>query len=267
MVIAAKNAEKTIEGCLGSVQRSNPAEIIVIDGVSSDKTIKIARRYTARVFSDEGRGPSYAHQLGAEQATQEYIAYVDSDIILPDGALTTLLAELKATDYVSMTGRVIAANLSTYWEWATDWNNRLLQARRGGGLFATVLRRATILKYKFNPSIRNGEDYDFQLRLEKAGYKLGTSSAVVFHHHRADLISLTKWRFVYAKSFSRFIRKYGPWHAGFWPLPTRIYWLFICLAKGKPKLVPYFMVDGIAQTAGMAKGMFELARESLKKAN
>jgi len=266
VIIAAKNAERTIEKCLDSVRRNNPAEVIMVDGNSTDGTLGIVRKYTEKIYYDEGRGLGYAHQLGAEVAAQEHIVLVDADIILPPGTLSTLLAELKASDYVSMTARIVAANLSTYWERAIDWNVRLLQARRGGGLFATVLKRETILKYKLDAGIKaGGDDTDFQMRIEKQGYKQGMSSSLVYHQHQSDLRGLVKVRFKYGRAAPFFIRRYGPWHIGFWPPLTRLYWLVICLVKRKPQFIPYFIVDGIAQTAGMVKGFFELIDEALKR--
>ena len=44
-----------------------------------------------------------------------------------------------------------------------------------------------------------------------------------------------------------------------------LYSMYICLIKGKPNYIPYFVVNGIAQTAGMIKGFFELIREVLGK--
>jgi glycosyltransferase involved in cell wall biosynthesis len=266
VIVPTKNAERTLADCLESIQKNNPAEIIVIDGKSTDRTLEIARMYTGVIHSDEGKGPSYAHQLGAEMAGQEYIAYVDADIVLPEGTLATLLAELGASSYVSMTGTMLAAKLSNYWERATDWNNQLLQARRGGGLFATVLKRQTVIKYGFDPSVKPvGDDNDFQIRLERQGHKMGTSSTFVYHQHRATMKSLFRWRFVYGRGSARFIMKYGPWHIGFWPPLTRLYWICICLSRGKPQYILYFIVDGIAQTAGMVKGFSELAGETLHK--
>jgi len=43
VIIVAKNAESTIEECLDSVRRNNPAEIIVVDGLSTDKTVSLSR--------------------------------------------------------------------------------------------------------------------------------------------------------------------------------------------------------------------------------
>ena len=265
VIIPTKNVESTLEECLASVQKNEPAEIIVVDGNSSDRTVEIAMKYTEKIYSDEGKGPSYAHQLGAEQATQEYLAYVDADIVLPEGTLATLLAELKESDCANMQAKILAADLSTYWERATDWNVRLLQARKGGGLFATVLRRDIVLRYKLDSSVGVGSDLVFRLMTERDGHKLGTSSAFVYHHHRADLKSFAKQRFRFGREAVQFISRYGPWHGGLWPPLVMLYWIATCLIKGKPNFIPYFIVSGVAGSAGMVKGFIELIGETLRR--
>jgi glycosyltransferase involved in cell wall biosynthesis len=266
VIIPSKNAENTIEECLSSVQRNNPTEIIVVDGNSSDRTVEIAHRYTEKIYSDEGKGTSYAHQLGAEQASQEYIAYVDADIVLPECTLSTLLAELKASGYANIQAKVLAVSRSTYWERAQDQHTQILQTRRAGGLSAGLLRRDTVLNLKFDLSIKfAGDDYAFLSRLKSKGYKFGISSAFVYHHHRADLKSFAKRRLHLGWSSVQVIRKYGPWHASLWPPLSMLYWLAICLRKGKPGLIPYLVVSCITGTAGMVKGFFELIGEMLER--
>lgn len=262
VIIATKNVERTIEECLISVQRNNPAEIIIVDGNSTDRTLEIAKSYTDRIYSDGGRGFNYAQRFGAEQAGQQYIAYIDADIVLAQGTLAILLAELKASNYVSMQAKILAASCSNYWERAVDQHCRWLQARKGGGLSAAVLRKDTILKHEFDPFARGGSDTDFKLTMEREGYKLGSSSVFVHHHHRADLKSLFKQMCIVTWDSPRFIRKYGPWHAGFWPPLVTLYWIAYSVIKGKPWLIPYLViVHGIAGTAGMVKGFIDLLKE------
>jgi glycosyltransferase involved in cell wall biosynthesis len=265
VIIAAKNAEGTIEECLVSVQGNNPAEIIVVDGNSTDRTLEIARRFTDLIYSDENKGFNYAQQLGAEHATQEYIALVDTDITLPECTLVTLLTQLKVSNYVSMQATILGANLNTYWERAGDWSFQIFQARRGISLSAAVLKRDIVIKYKLNSALKFSSDYDFKIRMEKEGYKLGTSSAVVYHHHRADLKSFTKQRFRFGCETIPFILKHGLWAARLGPPATRVYWIIRCLIHGKPNFVPYFIVDGFVQIAGMMKGLIEFSSGNLKK--
>lgn len=267
VIIATRNVEETIEECLNSVQKNNPAEIIVVDGNSTDGTLNIARRYTEKIYFDKGGGLGYAHQLGAEVAAHEYVALIDADIILPNGdTLATLLAEFKESDYISITARMQAVSLSTYWERASDWNVQQLQNRRAGGLFATILKRETILKYKLDAFIKaGGDDTDFRIRMVKAGYKLGQSSVVVYHRHRTNLKSLIKVRLKYGRATPFFMIRFGPWHPGFWPPLYPLYWIPRCLIKGKPQFIPYFIIDSIIQTIGMMKGFYELVTEPLSR--
>jgi len=263
VIVVAKNAEKTIEDCLKSVQRNNPAEIIVVDGNSTDRTVDIAREYTKKVYSDEGKGLNLARQLGAEQATQEYIAYVDSDVILTDGALKTMLADLQGSECISMLAQEVTdAKYSSYWQWAQYQHNQFRHLEGHLGTIASLSRKEIILKYGFDLSERDLDDVDLELRLKREGYKFGVSSARYYHRYRANLKSLAKYRFFLGRVRARYIRKYGPWNPGLWPPLSTLYWLGFSLIKGKPKLIPYFLVEGTAETAGMVKGFFELIKRS-----
>jgi glycosyltransferase involved in cell wall biosynthesis len=268
VIVVAKNAEKTIGDCLKSVQRNNSAEIIVVDGNSTDRTLEITRKYTERIFNDGGRGLNYARQLGAEQATQVYIAYVDSDVVLSDGAMVTMLADLQGSEYVSMLAQEVTdAKYSSYWQRAQYQHNQFRNAEGHLGTVASLLRRETVLKYGFDLSERDLDDADLELRMRREGCRFGISSAQYYHRYRMDFKSLAMYRFFIGRVGARYIRKYGPWHAGFWPPLSMLYWLGFSLIKGKPALIPYFLVEGVAKTAGMVKGFFELIGEALRKTN
>ena len=261
-IIPAKNMEKTIENCLDSVQKNNPAEIIVVDGNSSDRTVEIARGYTEKIYSDEGKGTSYAHQLGAEQASQEYIAYVDADIVMPDGTLSTLLTELKASGYANIHAKLTPGNRYTYWERAHEQLFQILKTKGvegQGGLDCAVLRRDTVLNIKFDPSVKYfGNDLAFCSKLEKEGYKLGNSSAIFYHYHPTGLKVFVKYMFSTGRCDVHLAGKYKPWYAGLNPTLSIFYWTAFCLINGKPKLIPYVVLSGIMRAAGMVKGFYEL---------
>jgi len=270
VIIVAKNAERTIKECLDSVRRNNPAEIIVVDGVSHDKTVEIAREYTHQIYSDEGRGLNYARQLGAEKASLEYIAYVDSDVVLSEGALAIMLAEFQGSRYVNMVAQEgTDGKFAGYWDWAQYEHNQLRHTEGHLGTLASLQRRETILRYGFNVSLgfpeRGIDDLDLEFRLRREGYEFGTSSAIFYHRYKADLRGFARHRFLVATLTLPAMMKYGPWHASFWPPLATLYWTGICLVKAKPKLIPYFIVDGVAKTTGMVWGFYEKMREILSE--
>lgn len=270
VIIIAKNAEETIKECLSLVQRNNPTEIIVVDGNSSDRTVEIASGYTERIYSDDGGGKSFARQLGAEQARQEYIAYVDSDVILGEGALAIMLAEFQGSDYVSIGAREPPdIKSSSYWEWGQRQYAQIANppSREDRiGMAACLFRRETILKYGFELGYGGYiDDVDLEYRLRRDGHKFGRSSALIYHHVRADLKSFASYRFLLGRLAPHYIGKYGIRKVSLWPPLVIAYWLGFCLLKGKLRLIPYFVVDGIVQTAGMVKGFLELIGEALTR--
>ena len=262
VIVITRNAGETLEKCLGAVLSNSPAEIIVVDGNSSDRTLDIAGKYTQRIYSDNGRGKSYARQLGTEQATQKYISYVDADVILSEGALATMLAELEGSDYISISaGESPGIHSSNYWEWAQRqqaWLSYSKHTAVGIGMATCLFRRETILKYGFELSYGGHmDDIPLEIRLRQDGYRFGLSSAYVYHYHKSDFKNLVKYRFFFGQLKLYYIRKFGARYAGFWPPLYTLYWLGICLLKGNLKLIPYHMVVGAVETAGMVKGLLE----------
>lgn len=76
-IIIAKNEEKNIGDCLGSVKRAD--EILVVDTGSTDKTVEIAKKHGARVVEYPEGGYSDWRNRGAKEAEGDWLLYVDAD--------------------------------------------------------------------------------------------------------------------------------------------------------------------------------------------
>ena len=81
VVIPAYNAESCIGAAIESVraQTSLPAEVIVVDDGSTDRTAEIASQAGARVVSQRNSGPSAARNAGVDAASSPWIAFLDAD--------------------------------------------------------------------------------------------------------------------------------------------------------------------------------------------
>ncbi len=86
VVIPAYNAERTIERCISSIknQTYNNLEIIVVNDGSTDSTedvVKNLQLYDERIrlISVQNGGVSHARNVGIDNATGDYITFVDSD--------------------------------------------------------------------------------------------------------------------------------------------------------------------------------------------
>src|SRR3989344_3499708 len=76
-LILARNEEKFIEDALTQLDFAD--EIIVLDQGSEDKTLKIAKKYTDKVFVYNNQSFDQARNLLAAKAKGDWLLYVDAD--------------------------------------------------------------------------------------------------------------------------------------------------------------------------------------------
>lgn len=113
IIVPIYNAEKYLTDCIDSLigqSTTEPLEIILIDDASTDGSLTIAKQYAkkhaedplrkVKLFTQQHSGQSIARNLGMDNATGEYIAFVDADDrIAPDWCARHLKA-IKKVDYV-----------------------------------------------------------------------------------------------------------------------------------------------------------------------
>lgn len=76
-IIIAKNEEAMIRNALESVSWVD--EIIVIDNGSSDNTAKIAQKHTSKIIKTDLEDFAQIRDLGAKEATGDWLLFVDAD--------------------------------------------------------------------------------------------------------------------------------------------------------------------------------------------
>ena len=77
IVLTTLNEEKNIDRCLTSVAWAD--EIVVVDSLSSDRTVELAHKYTSRVYQHEFPGSSKQVERGIQYATYDWVMYIDAD--------------------------------------------------------------------------------------------------------------------------------------------------------------------------------------------
>lgn len=188
-VIPAYNEEALIGACLESVlaeiARSGvDCEVVVVNNASRDRTGEIARGYAGvRVVDEPKKGLVNARHAGFEASTAPLVANIDSDTIVPEGWLTTVVESFRADPkLVCLSGPYIYYDMS-FWNrvlvrlfYGLTWliyfvNHYVLRVGSvvQGGNF--VFRRSAWLEAGgFDTSIAFfGEDTDVAVRLSKVG--------------------------------------------------------------------------------------------------
>ena len=81
VVVITKNEEKDIRKCLESIKWAD--EIVIVDDVSTDKTVEVCREYTQKIFVNDSKGSFHTNKnLGLEKATGDWIFRLDADEII-----------------------------------------------------------------------------------------------------------------------------------------------------------------------------------------
>ncbi|MDO8573024.1 MAG: glycosyltransferase family 2 protein [bacterium] len=233
VIIPTKNSSQFLEACLSSIknQTYKNIEIIVVDNNSTDNTKAIAKKYTDKVYN---QGPERSAQVnyGVSQATGEYVYKVDSDFVLDPQVVEQCVR--KAGDgyeaivvhnspdvRVSWIAKIRKFEVDMYKYDITHSSARFVRKdvyEKIGG---------------FNSAITAGEDYDFQNKLNRGGFKTGFIDAEALHlgeptnfwkhmmkyyHYGKDFVNYKKenseeakeqlsfGRGVYFKNWAKFVR-------------------------------------------------------------
>lgn len=184
-VVPVRNGAGLLPACLESLTMSGVAEIIVVDGLSTDSSRDIARRYGATVLSDDGLGLPVARLRGVERARTRWVALVDADVVFPSDAMAALFQEYLDGRYGALQAGLQSVSGPGYWGRALSFHHRTGRSRNWFGVMATLMERDLIRNIGFDEKFRSGEDIDLRWRLRRAGYRIGVSRGVFVEHRFA----------------------------------------------------------------------------------
>ncbi|MHA1797996.1 MAG: glycosyltransferase family 2 protein [Candidatus Helarchaeota archaeon] len=85
VIIPTLNEEKAIRKTIAEIpiKKLPPTEILVVDGISTDKTRKFAEKMGARIIIEEKRGYGRAIKTGVKNAKGKIIVWIDADYSYP----------------------------------------------------------------------------------------------------------------------------------------------------------------------------------------
>jgi len=173
VVVPAKNEEKVIEKCLKALKNQTMhCEIIVVDGHSTDNTLKIAKRYADKIILDNKKGISDARNIGAKIASGEIVAYCDADAIPRKRWVETIAKNIKNS--IGLYGPIIPYNGNKKTRISIRFLNKIVQLLHKLGHPCIcganmAFKRSAIIKHRFNVKMSILEDYEMGNRLKKYG--------------------------------------------------------------------------------------------------
>ena len=205
-VIPVYNRPDEVDELLESLTRQvyKDFEVVVVEDGSAVPCAEVVDRYATRLdvhyFSKPNSGPGQTRNYGVEHSQGEYVLILDSDVVLPEGYLSAVEAELSAHPCDAFGGPDRAHESFTPMQKAINYAMTSFFTTGGirGGKkkmdkfyprsFNMGVRRSTYLALGGFSKMRFGEDIDFSTRIFKGGYACRLfPEAWVWHKRRTDL--------------------------------------------------------------------------------
>jgi len=217
IIVVTYNSENTIRDLLYSLKESISAEdeIIIVDNNSNDKTLQILKEFKMKygveklkiIFSSKNLGYSAAANKGVELSDNEYIVFINPDVILPKNWRSKVLRflELEEVGAVGAVSNFVLEqqHLSRFSSLSflftqddcknfVDLIDRHLELLYGDsseekkllvGFFLATKRKVFSEIGGFDEDLFLGmDDLDFSLRIRERGYKLLLPKGLFVYH-------------------------------------------------------------------------------------
>ena len=152
-VICTLNSEEGIEDVCLSLKKNNVAEIIIVDGGSTDKTLEIVNSYATKIVYDDGSGLGNARNTGIKVASSKYILNCGADNYMPVDSIKKMIFELEENDQIIGIGALTRISGKN---WFSKVMNKYRSIRYTSGIrpvigTPTIFLRSRLLESPYDP--------------------------------------------------------------------------------------------------------------------
>ncbi|MEM5790895.1 MAG: glycosyltransferase, partial [Candidatus Aenigmatarchaeota archaeon] len=176
IIIPSLNEEKYIENCLKSIRNQDYEnyELIVSDGGSKDKTVKIAEKYADKVIICKKRGIAFGRNEGARNSRGEIFVFVDADTILLPDTISKVVKSFRK-NVIGATCPILplspkARDYFLFWTANQFVRNSLkFNSPKVFGCFCAFRKDEFERVGGFNEKFKTLEDFDLAERISKLG--------------------------------------------------------------------------------------------------
>ena len=216
IIIPTHNSAQTLPSCLKSVRNQiyKHLEVIVVDDLSSDETVKISESFGAEIILRKSN-QAEARNVGVAQSSGEYVLFLDSDQILSPSVIEECVEKCvqEKAEMVRIPEVFVGKG---YWSVCSAvWKNRYekvehLYGRRSGLMHGEprffVKARIQDLGM-FDTLLVWGEDYELYERLKSANVKEGFCTSVLYHLEADSLKQILLKNLRYGRWMPAFVKQ------------------------------------------------------------
>lgn len=218
VVIPTLNEELSIGKVLDSLDKNLKdldREVLIVDGLSTDRTVDISRKKGARVVMEKRRGYGRAYKTGFAEAKGDIIVTMDGDMTYPDEVVPELIERLEnekldfiTCDRLSRLDKKVMSRKHRLGNWVlTTTGNTLFRIKLRDNQSGMWIFRRKILK-KLNLT-SDGMGFSEEIKIEAFKHKdVRAIEVAVPYRIRIGEIKLDSWgdgwknlKFLFRKRF------------------------------------------------------------------
>ena len=205
IIIPLYNRPQEIDELLASLllQEYKNFEVLIIEDGSRDDAKSIVHSYQGQLdihyYYKENAGQGFARNFGFERARGEYLIVFDSDCLIPEHYLQTVYDALQAEWLDAYGGPDAAHDSFTPTQKAISY--AMTSPFTTGGIRGNKKHMGTFHPRSFNMGVsrkvyetvggylltRLGEDIEYSIRIQNAGFRIGLiPDALVYHKRRTN---------------------------------------------------------------------------------
>lgn len=208
IIIPTRNEQKNIGRCLQSIIKNGYPhyEIIVVDQNSTDKTIEIVKKYSAKIIkvnaSENYIPPSQSRNKGFAYSKGDIIYHLDADMELEHGLLAEIVFLLSNPKVSAVV--IPETDIPTnYWSKGKAFERSLYYNTDMEAARAT--KRIIFSQIFYEKSITSGEDWYIHNRYQKFGQIKRTTKKVKHHIGSITLKGEFKKKFHYGGKSKNYV--------------------------------------------------------------
>ena len=234
IIVGVKNEEKYIDRCIKSLMKQTiqNINIIVVDGLSNDKTPEIVRKLMdedsrIKLLTNEKEKISSSRNIGLNYSKSEYVAYLDGHTFVRDDWLEKLYSSFKELEgkcrlagigstYASPSddtyfGKTVAYCVQTIFGGLGTSFTQEKNIHKVDTVAFALYKRSVLEEeeIKYDEKMTHCEDTDFNYQLIKEGYVLlKHPEALVYQYRRKNIAQFFMQMFKYGEGRYKLVKKY-----------------------------------------------------------
>jgi glycosyltransferase involved in cell wall biosynthesis len=270
LVVPVRNEEGSLPALLDSIRRQThqPVEVIIVDGGSTDGTLRVARELAdtcegLRVIEGVEATPGRGRNIGIGAARTQWVALTDAGISLEPAWLENLIKVARADEAVSVVYGNYEADARSFFErcaalvYLPPKEERAGGRMRGPSIASALLKREVWEAAGGFPDLRAAEDLFFMEQIKRLNFKIAYAPQATVWWQLQPTLRKTFHKFALYSRHNVWAGRQWDWHYGL----ARQYavWLgFIALAFAHK---PYWLAFPAAGLLARAAKSIHVRRE------